>query len=182
MNERIITMPIDTNIEELTATEELTAEEVAALVADAPTLSSGEAFCPTDAAGVDWVLRKMNAARAEATVIRQNAELMARACERQADALEWQFGPAIQTWLRAEIDGGKKKSVRLYHGIVGLRTKPAGVSITDPAAALAWAQEFLPDAVAVRLDKKALADALLTSGEAVDFATLNREEEVFYIK
>ncbi len=164
-----------------TNTTELTTEEVAELVADAPAADPC-AFVPTDAAGVDWVLRKMNAARAEAALIRQNAELMARACERQADALEWKYGAALQTWLRAEIDGGKKKSVRLYHGVVGLRTKPAGVCVTDPAAALGWAQENLPAAVTLTLDKKALGAALLETGEAVPFAEFQTPEEVFYIK
>ena len=62
------------------------------------------------------------------------------------------------------------------------RMRPAGVSVTDPAAALSWAQENLPAAVTLSLDKKALAEALLTTGEALDFARLNPAEEVFYIK
>ena len=166
-----------------TQTTELTAEEVAELVADAPAPNNGEvAFVPTDAAGVDWVLGKMAAARAEAKLIRENAELMARECERRAEALEWKYGANIQTWLRAELADGNKKSKRLLHGVLGYRTKPAGVSVTDPAAALVWARVNLPAAVTLSLDKKALADALLTNGEAVDFATLNHAEEVFYIK
>ncbi len=167
-------------------TETLTDEQVAALVADAPAPNSG-AFVPTDAAGVDWVLKKMSAARAEAALIRTNAEAMARACEREAEALEWKYGAALQTWLRAELEkeklaGGKSKSKRLFHGVLGLRTKPAGVSVTDPAAALSWARENLPAAILEGLDKKALAEALLTTGEAVNFAAFQPAEEVFYIK
>ncbi len=143
---------------------------------------TAEAFLPDTAEKVDWVLGKMAAARAEAKLIRENAELMARECERKAEALEWKYGASLQTWLRAEIDGGKKKSVRLLHGVLGYRQKPAGVSVTDPAAALSWAQENLPEAVTLSLDKKALADALLTTGEALDFARLNPAEETFYIK
>ena len=170
---------IDTN-------ETLTAEQIETLIADAPAADPNNpdpcAFVPTDENGVNWVLGKIADARARAARIRENAELMARAEERKAEALEWKFGPALQTFLRAELAGGKKKSVRLLHGVLGYRTKPAGVSVTDDAAALAWAREFLPEAVAVRLDKKALADALLTNGESVDFATLNPAEETFYIK
>lgn len=172
--------------------ETLTAEEIAELVADAPAPNSGgnengEAFCPTDEGGVNWVLGKMADARARAARIRENAEMMARAEERKAEALEWKYGASLQTFLRAELAGGKnkdlkRKSVRLYNGVLGLRTKPAGVSVTDPVAALSWAQEFLPVAVTLSLDKKALADALLTTGESVDFATLNHAEEVFYIR
>ncbi len=167
---------------ELTA-ERLSAEEIAELVSDAPAPNNGgTVFVPADAAGVDWVLRKMNAARAEAKLVRDNAELMARTCERQADALEWKYGAALQTWLRAEIDGGKKKSVRLYHGVLGYRTKPAAIHVTNPAAALAWARESLPAAITEALDKKALTEALLTNGESVPFADFQPAEDVFYIK
>ncbi len=159
----------------------LTAEEIAALISDAPA-ATPEAFCPTDAAGVDWVLGKVAAARAEALLIRTNMEAMARACERKAEALEWKYGGAIQTYLQAETEGGKKKSVRLPHGVIGYRTKPAGVQVTDPAALLAWTKANFPAAVVEALDKKVLATWLLESGEAADGARLSPAEEVFYIK
>ncbi len=169
-----------------TEAETLTAEEIAALIADAPAPYpegiNAEAFCPTDAAGVDWVLKKIAAACAEAKLIRENMEAMARAIERSADALEWKYGGAIQHFLEAQTEGGKKKSIRLPHGVIGYRTRPAGLSVTDPAAALEWAKENLPDAVTLHLDKKALAERLLDTGEALPFAALQPAEEVFYIK
>ena len=170
-----------------TQATELTAEEIAELVSDAPAPNNGEAFCPTDAAGVDWVLGKMADHRARAQRIRENAELMARAEERKVNALEWKYGAALQTWLRAELEGGKRKSVRLYNGCLGLRTKPAGVHVTDPAAALGWAKEHLPGAVLEALDKKALSALLLErslmeNGEAVPFAEFQAAEDLFYIK
>ena len=166
--------------------ETLTADQLEtldfhSLIADAPHADPC-AFIPTDEGGVNWVLGKMADARARAARIRENAELMARAEERKAEALEWKYGAALQTFLRAEIAGGKKKSVRLLHGVLGYRMRPAGVSVTDPAAALSWARVNLPAAVAFSVDKKALAETLLTTGEAVDFARLLPAEEVFYIK
>ncbi len=163
-------------------TTELTAEEAAALTADAPSPDGRGEFIPTDAAGVDWVLGKMADARSRAQRIRENAERMARAEERNAEHLEWKFGAALQAYVRAELEGGKKKSIRLYNGQIGFRTKPAGVCLTNPAAALAWAKEHLPAAVAEKLDKAALAERLLTDGESVDFAQLVPAEDVFYIK
>ncbi len=62
------------------------------------------------------------------------------------------------------------------------RTKPAGVCVTDPLAALEWAKENLPGAVTLALDKKALSEALCASGEAVGFAAFQPAEEVFYIR
>ena len=161
--------------------ETLTAEEVAALIADAPACTP-DAFCPTDAGGVDWVLRKIAAARGEAKLLRENMEAMARACERQAEMLEWKYGGALQTWLEAELAGGKGKSKRLPHGVIGYRTKLAGVQVTDPAALLAWTKANFPAAVTEALDRKALSARLLDTGEAADGARLSPAEEVFYIK
>jgi len=161
--------------------ETLSEDQIAALIADAPAPNPC-AFVPTDAAGVDWVLGKIADARARAARIRENAERMARAEERQAEALEWKYGGALQTYLQAETEGGKKKSVRLFHGVLGYRTKPAGVQVTDPGAVLAWAKENLPEAVTEALDRKALAARLLETGEAADGARLTPAEEVFYIK
>ena len=166
--------------------ETLTDEEIAALTADAPAEegTGSEAFCPTDAAGVDWVLGKIAAARAEAKLIRENMEAMARICERKAEHLEWKYGGPIQTYLRAELAGskGSGKSKRLPHGVIGYRTKPAGVCVTDPAAALAWARDNLPAAVGEALDRKVLSDRLTATGEALPFAALQPETETFYIK
>ena len=90
--------------------------------------------------------------------------------------------PALQTFLRAEVAGGKRKSVRLYSGVLGYRQKPAALQVTDPAAALEWARVNLPEVVAETLDKKVLSEKLLDTGEAPDFARLLPAEDVFYIK
>jgi len=142
--------------------------------ADAP-------FVPDTTEKVDWVLGRIADHRARAARIRENAELMAKEADRQAEGLEWQFGPALQAFARQELTG-KKKSLRLFHGVIGYRTKPAGVTVGNEAEAIVWAKANLPLAVTERLDKKALAEALLSTGEAVDFAAFTAAEEVFYIK
>jgi hypothetical protein len=128
------------------------------------------------------VLGKMADHRDRAQRIRANAELMARAEERKVEHLEWKYGAALQTWLRAELAGSTKKSKRLFHGVLGYRQKPAGVSVTDPAAALSWAKGHLPEVVTEALDKKAFTAALLANGEALPFAKMTAAEDVFYIK
>ena len=88
---------------ETTENETLTDNEIAALTTDAPAEEGTcpATFVPTDAAGVDWVLGKIADARARAARIRENAERMARAEEREAEAMEWKFGGALQHFLRA---------------------------------------------------------------------------------
>ena len=164
-------------------TTELTAEQIEALTADAPAPNNGGSeFVPADAGGVDWVLAKCAAARAEAKLIRENAELMARECERKAEHLEWKYGANLQAWLRAELAGGKKRSIRLFHGVVGFRTKPAAVVVLNPVAALDWAKRNQPEAVLEALDKKALNEDFVAVGEIAGFARLAPAEEQFYIK
>lgn len=107
---------------------------------------------------------------------------MARDADREAAFFEWKYGAALQTWARAQLGEGRKKSIRLPNGCLGFRTKPAGVSVTDEARALAWAGENLPAAIVQRLDKKALADALLSTGEAIDGVVFTEAEETFFIK
>ena len=145
---------------------------------DAP----ADAFMPDTKEKADWVLSKIADARGRAARIRENAERMARDAEREAEGLEWRYGAALQALCRKETEGGRRKSLPLYHGVIGFRTKPAGVSITDDVAALSWARENAPGAVTERLDRKALGDALKDSGEVLPFAQFTPAEETFYIK
>jgi hypothetical protein len=161
--------------------ETLSTEQVEALIADAPATDPC-AFVPTDASGVDWVLSKIADARGRASRIRENAERMARAEERNAEALEWKYGAALQLWLKAELAGSDRKSKRLFHGVIGYRTRPAGAVVTDPAAALAWVRENLPGAVVESLDRKALTARLIETGEAPSGIILAPAEEVFYLR
>lgn len=140
-----------------------------------------EGFVPDTPEKADWVLGKIADARARAARVRQNAEIIARQHDADAEALEWRFGPALQAFARRELTG-KRKSLRLYNGVIGFRTKAAGVSVTDAGAALAWARESLPAAVVETLDRRALSARLLDTAESVDFASFTPEEEVFYIK
>lgn len=161
--------------------ETFSTEQVEALIADAPA-ADPHTFIPTDAGGVDWVLSKIADARSRAARIRENAERMARAEERNAETLEWKYGAALQVWLKAELVGSDRKSKRLFHGVIGYRTKPAGAVVTDSAAALVWARENLPGAVVEALDRKMLTARLLETGEALSGVILTPAEEVFYLK
>jgi hypothetical protein len=154
-------------------------------------LTSGEesaapCFVPDTKEKADWVLGKIADARARAARIRENAERMARQAEGEAEHLEWKYGAALQDLARRELAYGKRKSLSLYHGTLGFRTRPAGVTVTDEADALVWAQLNAPEALTTRLDRKALREALegllAATGEVVPFAQFTPEEEVFYIR
>ncbi len=158
--------------------DQVQSEAEAPVPADAP---KDAPWVPDTTEKVDWVLGRINDHHARAARIRENAELMARQEERQAADMEWHYGPALQTFLREQLANGKRKSLRLFQGVLGYRTKPAGVTVGDEGAAIAWAKDNAPLAVVERLDKKTLAKVLLSTGEAVDFATFQPAEEVFFI-
>ncbi len=146
-----------------------------------------DGFTPDTPEKADWVLGKIADARARAARVRENMELMAREADREAAFFEWKYGPALQDFLRGELgEAGRRKSVRLPNGVLGYRTRPAGVQIADTGAALAWARTHLPAAVVETVDRKALGAALLETlrdtEEVVDFAALTPAEETFYIK
>lgn len=140
------------------------------------------AFTPDTADKADWLLGKIADARARAARVRENAEKIARAHDAEADGLEFRFGPALQAFTQKELAGGRRKSLRLLNGVLGYRTRPAAVSFTNPVAALEYARQNVPAAVVESLDKKALSAALLDTGEAVDGAFCQPEEETLYIK
>ena len=60
---------------------------------------------------------------------------MARAEERKAEAVERRFSPVLQTFLRAEITGGKRKPVLFYNGVLGFYRIAAVVTVTGGATA-----------------------------------------------
>ena len=141
-----------------------------------------DTFTPDTPDKADWVLGRIADARARAARVRENAEKIARQHEAEAEGLEWRFGPALEALCRRETEGSRRRSLRLLNGVLGYRTRPAGVQVTDPGAALSWARVNLPAAVSEALDRKALAAALLGTGEAVPFAAFMPAEDVFYVK
>lgn len=163
----------------MTATETQETETTAAPEED---VEDVEVFTPDTESKADWLLGKIADARARAARVRENAEKIARAHDAEAEGLEFRFGPALQAFAARELAGGKRKSLRLLNGVLGYRTRPAAVIFTNPAAALAWARENAPAAVCEALDRKALSERLLETGEAVDWASFTPAEEVFYLK
>ena len=165
-------------------------------------IAEGEAevFCPDTADKVNWVLDKIATHRARAARIRENAELMAKEAEREAAGLEWKYGPALQAFLRAQTDGTKRRSVRLEHGVLGFKTRPAALLLDQSEGfALSFAQEHAPETVTARVDARAFTKRFQFTEDfdgtqrLVDtetgqcytrpaWLTQTPAEEVFYIK
>ena len=187
----------------LTETYDLDADLTADAEPDgAAAETTPESFTPDTPEKADWLLGRLADLRGRAARVRDNGEKMARELEHQAAFLEMRYGAALQDFARRELDGGRRKSLRLYNGVIGFRVNPARVVIAgdtdaDAAAALDWARANLPDAVSVRetLDRRAVlglvgerlqasAEGVIdtATGEVLPFATVQPAEEKFYIK
>lgn len=175
-------------------------------VAEVPPMPEG----PTEAF-VNWVVRKIIAARE----YKFHVEAYAAAEVRRAEAEEqyfWEkYAPQLRAWTQQQIaaNKGKRKSIRLPAGTIGFRIEPTHLDIADPPAALAWCLEHLPSAVRLAVDisgeqaaafrawqqthcpdaevgerllKSVLTEHAKETGELPPGATICAGQERFYVK
>jgi hypothetical protein len=102
----------------------------------------------------DWVLSLMaqEEAQLEALEMRKqallhNLERMAKEHERRLDYLRYRFGGGLQSVARAELEGGKSRTLRLPHGSLAFRKVAGSSAIKDMDAAVAWAAANAPSLV-----------------------------------
>ena len=170
-----------------------------------------EGFQIDDEAKASWAVRKIVEVRAHAA---RGKEWAARELQRAELDEQWllrRFGPELEAWLRAELKrrGGRRRSVALPDGTLGIRQQPARLEMVDELRLAVWCERHLPEALRVTIEAEgALAlelarwhrshrgDARLKqqvmreplnhhvgeSGELPDGAALRPAEERFYVK
>ncbi len=155
-------------------------------VADAlPSTDVPPAFRVADTASANWVIRKVIEARAYADRVKRWAELELRRADREEQFFLGRFGAELEAWARAEIanlhDG--RKSLRLPSGMIGFRTAPPSLLITDENKLLEWAQGHLRQAVEVRrlIRKSVLLEHLKLTGECPIGAEIRDGDERMFI-
>lgn len=180
------------------------------LIAEAD-LGVPDAFQVRDHASAAWLVRKVVEARAHAERVRSWAAGELRRAEHDERWLLDRFGSQLELWLRAELDrlGGRRRSVALPDGAVGLRRTPERLHVADEPRLARWCAANLPAAlrVAVEADgpaavalarwqgehaeasrqrQKVLREPLgrhvAETGELPDGATLLPAGETFYLK
>jgi hypothetical protein len=144
-------------------------------------------FAVVDAKTANWVVRKIVSAREYADHIKQWATLETRRAEREEITLMFLFGRQLEAWSKAEIEklGGRKKSLSLPAGTVGLRTEPTRLIVDDEDVVLTWVRHHLPDAVEIveKLKKTILNDHFKHTGDVPDAGIhLEPEREKFYVR
>ncbi len=143
-------------------------------------------FAVVDLRSANWVIRKIHDARAYAEAVKEWAEAEARRAQAEEDGLLTMFGPGLRAVLEAEIERakGRRKSVNLPAGTMGLRAEPQRLRVEDEAAALEWARKHCPDAIRVteRISRTALNQHFASTGQTPSGCALQDGAERFFIR
>jgi hypothetical protein len=113
-----------------------------------------ERFVIDDAQKASWAVRKILEARAYAARVRQWSERELRRAEHDEQWLLRRFGSELETWLRGELarSNGRRRSINLPGGMIGLRMQPARLDVVDEPLLLAWCRAHLPAALKVSVE------------------------------
>ncbi|MGB7157389.1 MAG: hypothetical protein WBD40_04950 [Tepidisphaeraceae bacterium] len=101
----------------------------------------------------NWLVRAVT----ELRVYRRRVEAWAagelRKAERRERYLTERYGAQLQRWLEQRLmeEGGRRRSVCLPAGVVGVRARRPKVVVTDPQTALAWAKSEMPGLLQVEI-------------------------------
>lgn len=143
-------------------------------------------FAVTDVRTANWVVRRVMEARAYGQAVKEWAEAEATRAGREEEALLAYFGAGLHQVLAQEIERerGRRKSLKLPAGTIGLRSEPVRLRVEDEEKVIAWAKAHLPQAVRVseRISRTALNEHHAQSGEIPDGCELHDAGERFYIR
>lgn len=136
-------------------------------VHDLPVLP--EHFVLSDERSASWVIQKINEARAHKKRVAEWAALETRRAERDEQFFWMRFGRDLEEWARKKIAElrGRRRSVDLPGGRIGLRKVGPLLVVEDEQAVIAWASSSCPEAIAVttRLSKAAINAHVEATGE-----------------
>ena len=107
----------------------------------------GQAFRIDNEARAAWAVNKMLGFDEEEARLDAQYKAMKENLSKRREAFRARFFVELEDWLRGALAGGKRKSLDLLTGRVGLRAKKAGFLLRDKKAALEWAKEHEPSLV-----------------------------------
>lgn len=132
-----------------------------------------------------WVVNKLlgydeQLARLDAQHAKMKAQLFAR-----RESFEAMFLTPLRQWAEAN-QPPKGKTIHLLTGSLSFRRVKAGAKVVDAKAALRWAEEHLPEAIQVTVQKKPdaayLASYFESTGEIPAGVVFQEEREEFYVR
>jgi phage host-nuclease inhibitor protein Gam len=144
------------------------------------------AFSVHDRDSAEWLVRKVVEAEAHMARVKEQAQREIARTQRERDFLLRRYGPDLERWTREQLEHhkGRRKSVLLLSGTVGLRTLHPRLVVDDAPAVLAWARRHCRKAVVVveKLSKTVLNEHVQATGELPKGTHLQPVQDRFYIK
>jgi len=143
-------------------------------------------FRVRDEATANWLVRRVNEARAYEERARAWAAHETRRARQDADWLRRRYGPQLEAWVRQELAARhhRRRSLNLPAGRVGYRRSPPQLVIDHEDRALDWCRRHLPTAVQTteRLSKRELNAHIQNTGEVPGGTELIPEQDTFFIQ
>jgi len=145
-----------------------------------------EGFQIHDAASANWALRLIVAERDYQARTTAWYEAETRRSQQREAWLMHRFAGQLELWMRAELSKqyGKRRSIQLPAGVVGLRMQATKLVVVDDRALISWCRAELPAAIktAEHILKSEVAAHVKASGEIPPGAEIGGGGEKFFIK
>lgn len=144
-----------------------------------------DAFHVVDEQSANWVIRKITESRRYGDRVRAWAAAEIRRSEREEAFLMRRFGRELEDWCRHQLAarGHRQRSLILPAGRIGLRRTRMNVEIANPAIAVAWCLQHLPNAIVVteRISKSQVSAFVQSTRELPDGVIIRPLSDEMYI-
>jgi hypothetical protein len=107
-------------------------------------------FAVNDLSSANWVVRKYHEAEDYLASVKDWAVKERKRAEAAMAFYKGRYGQELEQFTRSQIEGGRRKSLALPAGQIGLRNVPVRLEVKDEEALNHWALENL--ALALRLE------------------------------
>ncbi len=145
-----------------------------------------QSFQVVDLKTANWVVRKIQEARAYGEAVQAWADAEANRAKQEEEFFLFHYGPQLQAVLNEEIEKqrGKRKSVKLPAGSMGYRSDPERLRVEDEAATIEWARQNCPDAIRTteRISRTAINEHFTTTGEMPNGCEVQPASERFFVR
>jgi hypothetical protein len=141
---------------EITQTVSVQDEAIACLPRDGDTETDAEVlksvpngFAINCGEHANWLVRRIKEARSYGDSVKAWTEKEVRRAQREEQTLMFLFGRQLETWFAGELEKvrGRRKSISLPAGTIGLRMISPTLQIDDEQCVIAWAMTHCPAAV-----------------------------------
>ncbi|HEY1683539.1 MAG TPA: host-nuclease inhibitor Gam family protein [Tepidisphaeraceae bacterium] len=143
-----------------------------------------ETFSVDDPTSANWVVRKIIEARNYAQHVKEWAEAECKRAQNEEQFFLFHYGIQLERWAKSEIDGSRRKCVKLPGGTVGFRTESRKLDVADEQKLIAWCRDNLPDALKIETHvlKSLVKDHVQNTGECPDGTNISGGSQKFYIR